>query len=218
MTKSKSSLSPATNRMSTNSRRSSTDELNSFLEHEEMCAAFKPKIRLNDITLNTSGIRGDSSGKRISLRSLRSVSSGYCSTAGHSTHDGRESIFLDTSTNLIDKSFLSNESSECIVIDDDELEVKTDLELFRPTNNPDFRQNVIDCDDIDVDADEIDELNSTLERVDFILENVGYKEKCSENRKRLLAEYAKLATMALDKRQKMDKRTISVDIDVMNLR
>lgn len=189
--------------------------MSSFLEHERESGFVEPKIRVNDVTLNTTDFRGDSSPKRLTVRSFKSVSSGYCSTKGrNSCADHRESMFLDSSLHL-DKSFCSDGSdSDCVIIEEEELKPKTDLELFTPTQNQAFRQNVIDSDAWDVNADEIDELNTTLERVEFILNYAGYEENFSDNRKQLLTEYGLIVKKSA-KRRKIEKRTISVDADLL---
>lgn len=161
----------------------------SFLEHEQ--DSIKPKLQLNDITLDKSCNEPGRSDKRISLASNWTASSGYCSGSS------------DDVVSASEKSFYVNDSiGVADIIDLTELLPKTDLELFRPTQNQAFRQNVLDCDDIHVDDDKVDDLNSTLERVDFILNYVGYEpKKYAENkkRKRLLKEFGKKPTVGADK-------------------
>lgn len=200
-----------------------------FLEQEKISAREVPNIQITDATFNTSS---SSLGcKRLSAYSVQSASSGYCSLVldgddleGASTSSdsiiasncSKNSSDEDSCSKIIDvlnESFYSNKTLNCSAAGI-ELMPKTDLELFKPTQNQAFRENVIACDDIDVAENDVDELNSTLERVDFILNQMDYKPKLTENseRKRLLVEYGKNIVKA--EKKKMSKRTISVDMDV----
>lgn len=184
------------------------DSLESFLEQERVSAREVLNLKLNDVPLNTSKKMLD--GKRLPSTSIQSAFSGHRSLWING--NGEKSV-CSKSIDVLSTSFLSNgtlNSSAGGI----ELVPKSDLELFKPTQNQAFRQNVIACDDVDVGEDDVDELNSTLERVDFILNYMDYKPKFSENseRKRMLQEYGK--NIVKVEKKKLSKRTISVDVEI----
>lgn len=184
------------------------DSLESFLEQERASAREVPNLKLNDVTLNASRhFHGD---KRMSSASVQSASNRHRSPEIDETGD--QSVSSE-SNDILNASFYSKETLNTSVAGI-ELVPKPDMELFKPTQNQAFRQNVIACDDIDVGENDMDELNTTLERVEFILNYMDYKPKCSENseRKRLLVEYGK--NIVKVEKKKLSKRTISVDVDL----
>lgn len=184
-----------------------------------------PKVCVNDVTLSDSPGQTKQR-KRISFGRNCTTSSGYGSALLDDTNDDISRYNASNELSDPDEFFYDAEMS---VIE--ELQPKTDLHLFRPTQNEAFRQNVIECNAIDADDDRVDDLNSTLERVDFILDCVGYEPKKyaeNENRRRLLKEFGQQAvaadkenrkrtmkitseTMVSSKRRAIGKRTISLD-------
>lgn len=186
------------------SRRSTLNEsMHSFLENERRSAM--PKVCVNDVTLNDSHGQTKQR-KKISFGRNCSTSSGYGSAL---LEDSKYNASNELSDH--DQSFYDAEMS---VIE--ELQPKTDLQLFRPTQNEAFRQNVIDCSGVDVDEGRVDDLNSTLERVDFILDCVGYEPKRyaeNENRRRLLKEFGQQA-VAADKENR--KRTMKITSETVS--